>query len=224
MKFIIPSKLILLAALLCTFGACNRPSNSTADQPRPTPSAEDIRIGRQAISLKEVSLLARNGFHKDALAAVVRRHIPEELSAEEELKLKGVAQPELIAAMKDPQYILTPAQKDAYDEAKGKQLVQKEQASNFQVLQANNERQLNAAQTDHAWADSVAEQAEAARRERAHRELVYAAEQAKAERAAREQEQLRSVENRWRTMDAQNSYHRPYNTPIPIRSDRNPRN
>lgn len=219
----IPSKLVLFAALLCTFGACNRSSNSTADQPRPTPTAEDIRIGRQAIPIKEVSLLARNGLHKDALAAVVRRHIPEELSAEEELKLKGVAQPALIAAMKDPQYILTPAQKDVYDEAKGKQLAQKEQASNFQVVQANNDRQLNAVQTDQAWAASVAEQEEAARRERAHRELTYAAEQAKAERAAREQEQLRSVENRWRTMDAQNSYNRPYNTPIPARPYRSPR-
>lgn len=219
-----PSKFVLFAALLCTFGACNRSSNSTAEQPRPTPTAEDIRIGRQAIPVKEVSLLARNGLHKDALAAVVRRHIPEELSADEELKLKGIAQPELIAAMKDPQYILTPPQKDAYDEAKGKQLVQKEQASNFQVVQANNDRHLNSVQTDQAWAASVADQEEAARRERAHRELTYAAEQAKAERAAREQEQLRSVENRWRLMEAQNSYHRPYNTPIPVRRDRSPRN
>jgi hypothetical protein len=220
MKLRIPSKLVLFAALLCTFGACNRSSNSTAEQPRPTPTAEDIRMGRQAISVKEVSLLARNGFHKDALTAVVKRHIPEILSADEELKLNGVAKPELIAAMKDPQYILTPAQKDAYDEAKGKQLVEKEQASNFQVREANNQRQLNAVQTDQAWASSVADQEEAARRERAHREITYAAEQAKAERAAREQEQLRSVENRWRLMEAQNSYHRPYNTPIPTRTYR----
>jgi hypothetical protein len=221
MNFEIPSKMVLFAALLCMFGACNRSSNSTAEQPRPTPTAEDIRIGRQAIPIKEVSLLARNGLHKDALAAVVRRHIPEELSAEEELKLKGIAQPELIAAMKNPQYILTPVQKDAYDEAKGKQLTEKERASNFQVLQANNERQLNPVPTDQAW--SLAEQEEAARRERAHREMTYAAEQAKAERAAREQEQLRSVENRWRTMDAQNTYSRPYNTPIPARPYRSPR-
>jgi hypothetical protein len=225
MKLTIPSRIALLAAFLFTLGACNRsPAPLTADQSGPTPSAEDIRIGRQAISVNEVSLLAQNGFHKDAVATVLRRHIPEEMTAEEELKLRGFAKPELIAAMKDPQNILTPPQKDAYDEAKGKQLVHKQQAANVQSLQANTQRQQNSVQVDQAWTASVAEQQEAQRRERANGENAFAAEQSKAERAAREREQLRSVEARWRNMDAQNSYHRPYNTPVPVRPYSYPRN
>lgn len=210
----IPSKFAFLAVLLFAGSACNRVSTpDVAEQTRPAPTAEDIRIGRRAISVNEVSLLARSGLHKEALTAVLQRHVPEELSAEEELKLRGFAKPELMAALKDPQNILTPAQKDAYDEAKGTQLVQKEQAANTQALQANNQRQLAAAQTEQAWAASVAEQQEIERRRRLNEEAAYEAERAKAEREAREHEQLRSVEDRWRNIEVQNTYPRTYSTP-----------
>ena len=214
MNKLIPWNTALLAVLIFTLSACNR-SSTTAE--RPAPTAEDIRIGRQAISVNEVSLLARSGLHKEALDSVKQRHIPEHLTAEEELKLRDFAKAELLAALKHPQNILTPAQKDAYDEAKGKQAVQANQAANTQALQANNQRQLSAAQTEQAWAASVAEQQETERRRQLNQQSMYAAERAKAERDAREREQLRSVDEKWRIMEAQNSYHRPYNTPVPSR-------
>ena len=159
----------------------------------------------------------------EALAAVQQRHVPEELSAEEELKLRGFAKPELLAPLKDPQNILTPAQKDAYDEVKGNQLAQTEQAANTQALQANNQRQIASAQTEQAWAASVAEQQETERRRRLNQQATYAAEQIKAEREARECEQRRSVEARWRNIEVQNTYPRTYGTPDPYRRVYRPR-
>ena len=213
-----PLRLTLFAVLLFAASACNRAS--TTAETRPVPTAEDIRIGRRAISVNEVSLLARSGLHKEALASVLQRHVPEELSAEEELKLRGFAKPELLAALKDPKNILTPAQKDAYDEAKGNQLVQNEQVANTQALQANNQRQIATAQTEQAWAASVADQQEAERRRRLNDEARFEAERAKAEREAREREQLRSVEAKWRNIEIQNTYPRTYSTPPLHRRER----
>jgi hypothetical protein len=216
----IPSRIAFLVMLLFAVSSCYRTPAPTADQTRPAPTAEDIRIGRRAISVNEVSLLARSGLHKEALAAVQQRHVPDELSAEEELKLRGFAKPELLAALKDPQNILTPAQKDAYDEARSNQLVQTEQAAHTEAMQANNQRQLASAQTEQAWAASVADQQEAERRRRLNQEAAYAAEQAKAEREAREHDQLRSVEQRWKNIEVQNTYPRTYSTPPRYRRDR----
>lgn len=214
MKLMIPSRFALLAALAFAAGACNRASTpDVAEQTGPAPTAEDIAIGRRAISVNEVSLLARSGLHEEALAAVLQRRVPEELSAEEELKLRGFAKPELLAALKDPQNILTPPQKDAYDDARSNQLVQGEQAANAQALQANNQRQLASAPIEQARAATQAEQQEAHRRKRLNQEAVFVAEQAKAEKEAREREQLRSVEDRWRNIEVQNTFQRPYSTP-----------
>jgi hypothetical protein len=163
--------------------------------------------------VNEVSLLARSGLHKEALASVLQRRIPEELSAEDELKLRGFAKPELLAALKDPQNILTPVQKDVYDEALSNQLVQKEQVASSQALQASNQRQLASVQTEQACAANAAEHQEAERRRRLNQEAAYAADQSKAEREARERDQLRSVEARWRNIEVQNSYPRTYSTP-----------
>ena len=221
MKSMVPLRITLLAMLLFVATSCNRVSPPTTAETPPVPTAEDIRIGRRAISVNEVSLLARSGLHKEALAAVLQRHVPEELSAEEELKMRGFAKPELLAALKDPQNILTPLQKDAYDEARGTQMAQKEQAAHNQALQANNQRQIASAQTEQAWAASVAEQQEVERRRRLNEEAAYAADQAKAEREAREREQLRSVEARWKNIEVQNTYPRTYSTP-PLRRVRRP--
>jgi hypothetical protein len=210
----IPSRIALLALVLFAASACNRVSApAVAEQTLPAPTAEDIRIARRAISVNEVSLLARSGLHKEALTSVLQRRIPEELSAEEELKMRGFAKPELLAALKDPQNILTPVQKDVYDEAFSNQLAQKEQVANSQALQANNQRQLASAQTEQAWAANAAEQQEVERRRRLNQEAAYAAEQSKAEREEREREQLRSVEARWRNIEVQNTYPRTYSTP-----------
>ena len=213
MKTLFPSRIAFLALLLFSVNACNKISPPVAEQTKPVPTAEDIRIARRAISVNEVSLLARSGLHKEALAAVVQRRVPEEVNAEDELKLRGFARPELLAALKDPQNILTPVQKDVYDEALSNQLVQKEQVANSRALQANNQRQLASAQTEQAWAINAAEQQEADRRRQLNQEAAYAAEQAKAEREAREREQLRSVEARWRNIEVQNTYPRTYSTP-----------
>lgn len=222
MKSMIPSRMALVAVLLFTASACNRVSTPTAGETRPVPTAEDVRIGRRAISVSEVSLLARSGLHKEALAAVQQRRIPAELSAEEELKLRGFAKAELLAALKDPQNILTPVQKDAYDEARAHQLAQSEQAANAQALQANNQRQLASVQSEQAFAATMAEQQETERRRRLNREASYAAERAKFEREAREREQLRSVESRWKSIEVQNAYPRTYSTPNPYRRPRQP--
>lgn len=219
MKSTIPSRVAFFLLLLFTAASCNRTSPVAE---RPAPTAEDIRIGRRAISVNEVSLLARSGLHKEALTSVLQRHIPEELSAEEELKLRDFAKPELLAAMKDPQNILTPAQKDAYDEAQSTKLVQKEQVANSQALQVNNQRQAAAAQTDQAWAASVAEQQEAERRRQLNQQAAYEAERSKAEREQREREQLRSVEQRWRNIEVQNTFARPYSTPPLYRRQQQP--
>src|SRR5688572_8823077 len=97
MTHMTPSRLALLLMLLFACSSCNRVSTPAVAVQQP-PTAEDIRLGRRAISVNEVSLLARSGLHKEALEAVVQRRIPEELSADEELKLRGFAKPELIAA------------------------------------------------------------------------------------------------------------------------------
>lgn len=210
-------RIAIMAGLLLVVNACNRaPDPSTAAAPA-VPSAEDVRIGRKAISINEVSLLARSGFHKEALAAVVQRHIPEHLSAEEEVQFNGFAKAELLAAVKDPANILTPLQKDAYDEAKSNSLNLKQQTANTQSLVASNQRQQANAQADQAWAASVAEQQEVERRARLNREAVRAAEQSKAEQADREREQRWSVEEKWRTMQYQNDRPRTYATPPPLR-------
>lgn len=223
MKSTLPFRIALFGLVLWAATACNRVSTpAVAEQTLPAPTAEDIRIARRAISVNEVSLLARNGLHKEALASVLQRRIPEELSAEEELKLRGFAKPELLAALKDPQNILTPVQKDAYDEAFANQLAQKEQVANSQALRANNQRQLASAQTEQAWAANAAEQQEIERRRRLNQEAAYAAEQSKAEREARERDQLRSVEARWRNIEVQNAYPRTYSTPY--RPSRRPYN
>lgn len=222
MKTMIPSRIALLGLLLFAVSACNHVPTAVVEQTRSAPTAEDIRIGRRAISVNEVSLLARSGLQKEALTSVLQRRIPEELSAEDELKLRGFAKPELLAALKDPQNILTPVQKEVYDEAFATQLAHKEQVANAQALQASKQRQVASAQTEQAWAANAAEQQEVERRRRLNQEAAYAAAQSKAEQEAREREQLRSVEARWRNIEVQNAYPRTYSTPA--RNYRRPTN
>jgi hypothetical protein len=214
-------RIAILAGLLFGSNACNRAVTITTAKAPETPrgpTAEDVRIGRGAISISEVSLLARTGFHKDALAAVKQRHVPEHLTAEEMVHFQGFAKPELLAALRDPVNILTPFQKDAYDEAKTKSASLKQQLASTQGALANSKSQQAHAQAEQAWAASVAEQQEIQRRERLHQENLYAAERSKAEQTAKEREQLRSVEDRWKLMEFQNSIRQqPYGTTPVVR-------
>jgi hypothetical protein len=186
MKSPSPQTLAILATLLFTIGACNR-----------GPTAEDVRIGRGAISLSEISLLARTGLTKEALAAVKQRRVPQHLSAEEELKFRGFANAELLAALKDANNILTPAQKDIYNEEKGRQEIQKEQETNRKNLEANNLLQR-------AYETSSVEQDEAQRRANLSQVALRQSEQRTAEQTARERQQLWDIEARSRLQDQQN--------------------
>jgi hypothetical protein len=121
------------------------------------------------------------------------------------LQFRGFAKGELLTALKDTGNILTPGQKDAYDEAKDKQSIQKEQAANKQSLEADNLIQR-------AYAASAAEQQEIQRRAQLSQDAMRVAEQRQREQDAREQEMLRSSEARWRSMEAQNDSHRTYGT------------
>lgn len=200
MKSLPLQTIALLAALLFIGAACNRAP--TVDNVRRSPTADDVRIGREAISLSEVSLLARTGLAKEALDAVKQRHIPERLSAEEEVFFRGFANAELLAALKDANNILTPVQKDAYDEAKGKQAIQKEREAIKKSLEANTLLQR-------AYETSSVEQQEIERRAHLSRIALRGSEQRIAEQAARERQKIREIEAQSRLTDEQNR-NRPY--------------
>jgi len=203
MKSIPPQTVAILAALLFVGSGCNRAPTANVESRGPT--ADDLRIGREAISLSEVSLLARTGLAKEALAAVKQRHVPEHLSAEEELQFRSFANAELLAALKDANNILTPTQKDAYDEAKERQAIQKEQEANRKNLEANNQLQK-------AYEATSVEQQEKERRAYLSQIAMRQSEQRVAEQTARERQQLRDIEARSRLQDEQNR-NRPHYVP-----------
>jgi hypothetical protein len=66
-------------------------------------TAEDLRIGRQAMPISEVKLMLHGGSSQDSITdEVKRRHIPEKISAATEIELtESGAKPVLIAALKD---------------------------------------------------------------------------------------------------------------------------
>jgi len=72
-------------------------------------TAEDLRIGRQAMPISEVKLMLHGGSSQDSITdEVKRRHIPEKISAATEIELtESGAKPVLIAALKDGNNILT---------------------------------------------------------------------------------------------------------------------
>lgn len=207
MKSLPPQTIAILAAFLFSSFACNRaPTVHDARIESHSPTAEDIRIGREAISVSEVSLLARTGLAKEALAAVKERHVPERLSAEQELQFRGFANAELLAALKDGKYVLTPAQKDIYDEAKGRQEIQKKREANRKNLEANNLLQR-------ANETSSVEQEEIQRRAHLSQIALRQSEQRVAEQTARERQQIRDIEARSWIQDQQNRNRRIYNVP-----------
>jgi len=218
MKSLPLQTIALLAALLFIGAACNRAPTPTAQEVQIGPTADDVRIGREAISLSEVSLLARSGLAKEALDAVKQRHVPERLSAEEELFFRGFAKAELLAALKDANNILTPAQKDAYDEAKGKQAIQKEREAIKKSLEANNLIQR-------AYETSSVEQQEIQRRAHLSRIALRETEQRIAEQTARERQKLREIEIQSRITDEQNRnrpFYGPYYPAYPVRRTTSP--
>jgi DNA repair exonuclease SbcCD ATPase subunit len=80
-------------------------------------TAEDLRIARQALPLSDVSLLLRSGNRQEAIIAEVRKKrvsaAPD--AATEDSLLRSGASPALIAALKARENLLTPNQKEAFD-------------------------------------------------------------------------------------------------------------
>jgi hypothetical protein len=108
---------ILLGLALLGLGACSKPAVA------PVPTAEDRRIAKQAIALSDVLLRVRGGEKEKQVAAeVTRRRVPELVdSATENKLLDAGATSALIATLKAPENVLTPAQKIAYDEQQAEQ-------------------------------------------------------------------------------------------------------
>ena len=81
------------------------------------PTAEDVRVARQAMPLKEISLMLRSGYKEQAIIAEIsRRRVSEKPDAkmEESLRRSG-ATPTLIQVLKSDANVLTRNQKRAYD-------------------------------------------------------------------------------------------------------------
>jgi hypothetical protein len=152
-------------------------------------TAEDVRVGRQAMPISEVSLMLRSGTSQQAIVAdVTRRHIPEKISValESELTTNG-AKPALIAALKDDENILTENQKNAFD-----QWVASRAAPNRPVVQQNAASvKLNADQAEHQRLLAL------------QQENIRNVERRQNEQAAKDREQARSHSR----YEAQNDHH-----------------
>ena len=112
-----PIRAGFLGALLLAGQACSHPPPVTPIVARPVaPTAEDVRVGRQAMPISEVSFMLSGGTSQTGIIADVnRRHVPERISAALELELANRgARPTLIAALKNERNILTENQKQAF--------------------------------------------------------------------------------------------------------------
>jgi len=78
----------------------------------------DYQAARQAMSLKEVSLMLRNGYEDPAIIAeVIRRHVTEKPDVQTEATLvRSGAGPALIEALRVDANVLTASQKEACDD------------------------------------------------------------------------------------------------------------
>jgi hypothetical protein len=191
----------LLWGLLFAGQACNRaPTVATpVATPAPAATAEDVRIGRQAMPIDEVSFLLRGGTsQKTIIADVNRRHIPEKISAALELEFseKG-AGPGLIAALKDDKNILSKNQKDAFDKRTNDHAIQPRQ--NAGALQSAASDRLNA------------EEKEQQRLLALQRENYRNIGQTQAQQAAHDGAQVRDSNAHRQTMERQNDSQRLHN-------------
>jgi hypothetical protein len=84
---------------------------------RPAPTAEDVRVARQAMAISEVSLMLRSGYKEQVIIAEIsRRHVPEKPDVKTEaMLLRSGASPALIQALRNDANVLTRNQKRAYD-------------------------------------------------------------------------------------------------------------
>lgn len=104
-------KFLLIVFLILPLAACTKTESLE-------PSAEDLRIARQAIPVNELLLMLRGGYKEpQVLDEARKRHIPVKIDAvmEEKLTSSG-ASPALIAALKKKENILTEVQRIAFDQ------------------------------------------------------------------------------------------------------------
>ena len=143
-------------------------------------TAEDLRIGRQAMPISEVKLMLHGGSSQDSITdEVKRRHIPEKISAATEIELaESGAKPALIEALKDENNILTKNQKDAFDK---------------RMELANATRQgLAAMQSSAASAQANAESQERQRQASLQQEILRNSERKEQEQVTKDREMAAS--------------------------------
>jgi hypothetical protein len=192
MRFTSLIKITLIATTLIAANGCSRRSPATA---------EDLRIGRQAMPISEVKLMLHGGSSQNSITdEVKRRHIPEKISAATEIELtESGAKPALIAALKDENNILTENQKDAFD---------------TRMKLTNATRQgVAAMQSSAASAQANAESQERQRLLDLQNETYRIVENKQKEQAARDAKQIRDVDARWKAAERQNGSRRVYSTP-----------
>ena len=198
MSFVNTSILLCLGALFVAASGCNRarvitPIPQSVVNAAPAPlTAEDVRIGREAMPLSEVSFMLRGGTSQPTIIADVnRRHIPEKISPELELQLsENGAGPNLIAALKDEKNILTRNQKNAFDK-------------NMNDDATRQQGRAQAAQTA-AVARSQTQEEERQRLVALQNETYRIVEKKQKEQAAHDANQIREVDARFKAFEGQN--------------------
>jgi hypothetical protein len=97
---------------------------------RPAPTAEDVRVARQAMAISEVSLMLRSGYKEQIIITEIsRRRVSEKPDAKTEaMLLRSGASPALIQALRNDANVLTRNQKRAYDNLAAERTNRTEQA------------------------------------------------------------------------------------------------
>ena len=138
---------ISIAVLI--FSGCDR---AAYHPPQHNFQPADYDAARRAMSIKEVSLMLRNGYKDPAIIAeVTRRHVAEKPDGQTELALvRSGAGPALIQALKIDSNILTANQKEAFDDLasqRASQIEQERLAEQPQAVQADSPKPSAVEQT-----------------------------------------------------------------------------
>lgn len=125
-----------VAPLLLTVTGCHHDTPAPAPKAAATPAAkgpseEDIRVARNALTIRDVVGELRAGVPKEkVLADVKQRHLTSLAveSSELELAANGAGH-ELLAALKDPSNLLSPMQEAAYTQTVARYTAEKPRAA-----------------------------------------------------------------------------------------------
>ncbi len=193
--------LVLAVAVCCT--SCSRTEDrgeaSTADDMVPVfddraPTVGDLQIARRAIQIGEIAVMLGGGVpEENIISEINQRHVPEKINAAAEIGLVGRgAGPALIAALKNPENVLTEVQRAAYAEHLAQNTTTKRpQPSNREEV-------------------IPAEEKERQRLLGLQKDGFRIAEQRRVEQVERERRHTRELEDRRRSMEKQNSSRETY--------------